>query len=52
MIGPWVGLLISITAVAFGWFQVRRGDRNNGRLAIALGLVGIVFKLYALLRVG
>ena len=50
MIAAWVGLLISIAAVAFGVVQLRRGDRQNGRLAMALGVVGVIFNLYALLR--
>ena len=49
MIASWVGLLISAAALAFGTVQLRRGDRTNGRLAVALGLVGVVFNLYALL---
>jgi hypothetical protein len=48
VIAPLLGLLISLAAVVFGWVQLRRGDRANGRLAVALGIVGIVFNLYAL----
>lgn len=50
MISAWIGLGISVAAVAFGVVQLRRGDRLNGRLAVALGIVGIVFNAYALLR--
>ena len=46
----WFGLAISAAAVVFGFLQVRRGDRRGGRLAIGLGVVGVVFNLYALLR--
>ena len=48
MIAAWIGLAISVAAVAFGTVQVRRGDTQNGRLAIGLGIVGVVFNLYAL----
>jgi hypothetical protein len=48
MLAAWVGLGISIVAVAFGAMQLRRGHRTNGRLAIALGAVGIVMNLYAM----
>ena len=47
MIAPALGLLISDAAVAFGVYT-RRRDPLNGKLAIALGIVGIVFNLYAL----
>ena len=50
MIAAWVGLLISVAAIAFGATQLRRGDSTNGKLAIALGVVGVIFNLYALLR--
>ena len=50
MISAWLGLAISAAAFAFGVVQLRRGDRTNGKLAIALGIVGIVFNGYALLR--
>ena len=50
MISAWLGLVISLAAVAFGVVQLRRGDERNGKLAIALGVVGIVFNGYALLR--
>ena len=50
MTAAWLGMLISAAAIAFGVSQLRRGDRTNGRLAIALGVVGVVFNLYALLR--
>ena len=49
MIGPALGLFISFAAVGFGVVQLRRGDRTNGRLAIALGVLGIVLNLYAIL---
>lgn len=49
MIGAYLGLAISIAAVAFGAFQLRRGDQTNGKLAIALGILGIVLNIYALL---
>ena len=48
MIGPVLGLVISIAAIGFGVTQLRRGDRTNGRLAIALGVVGLALNLYAL----
>ena len=48
VIGPVLGLVISIAAIGFGVTQLRRGDRTNGRLAIALGVVGLVLNLYAL----
>ena len=47
MISVWVGLLISLAAIVFGVVQVRRGERN-GRLAIALGIVGLLMNLYAM----
>ena len=50
MIAAWIGLAISVAAVAFGAYQLRRGDQTNGRLAVALGIVGVVFNLYALLQ--
>ena len=48
MIGAWLGIGISVAAVLVGAVQLRRGDVINGRLAVALGLVGVVFNLYAL----
>ena len=48
MIAAWIGLAISVAAVAFGAVQLRRGDTQNGRLAVALGIVGVIFNLYAL----
>ena len=48
MIGAWLGLAISVAAVLFGLTQLRRGERTNGRLAIALGLLGTLLNLYAL----
>lgn len=50
MIAAWLGFGISLAAVAFGTLQLRRGDRTNGKLAIALGIVGIIFNLYAIMR--
>ena len=49
MIAPALGLAISIAAVVFG-VRTRARDPLNGKLAIALGIVGIIFNLYALLR--
>lgn len=48
MLAAGVGLGISIAAIVFGVMQLRRGERTNGRLAIALGAVGIVMNLYAM----
>lgn len=50
MISAWLGLGISCAAVAFGVVQLRRGDRLNGKLAVALGIVGIIFNGYAILQ--
>lgn len=48
MIAAGLGMAISIAAVVFGVYQLKRGERMNGRLAIALGVVGIVMNLYAM----
>ena len=50
MISAWLGLGISIAAVAYGAVQLRRGDTRNGKLAVALGIVGIIFNGYAILQ--
>lgn len=50
MIAALLGLLLSAAAILFGAAQLRRGDRTNGRLAIALGIVGAIFNAYAILR--
>ena len=49
MIGPIIGIAVSAVAIGFGWTQLRRGEATNGRLAIALGAVGLLLNLYALI---
>jgi len=48
MLAAGAGLAISIAAIVFGAYQLRRGEKTNGRLAIALGAVGIAMNLYAM----
>lgn len=50
MIAALLGLLLSVAAIVFGAYQLRRGDRTNGKLAIALGIVGAIFNAFAILR--